>query len=100
PDFGAPSLPMVWNEDVADAILLALQKQARGAFILSADEQLPAAELARAAGLPNVRIPRWSALALARVSPLLAKLGLMGEIDRAWVEANDAPLIFKSDKAR
>jgi nucleoside-diphosphate-sugar epimerase/putative sterol carrier protein len=100
PDFGAPSLPLVWNEDVADAIVLALRRRARGAFILSADEQLAAADLARAAGLRHVRVPRSFALALSRVSPLLARLGLMQPIDRAWIDGHDVELRFSSDKAR
>ena len=100
PDFGAPTLPLVWNEDVADAIALALAQRARGAFILSADEQQDAAALARAVGLRRVRVRRRTALLLSRVSPLLAKLGLMARIDRAWIDANQVQLTFSSAKAR
>jgi nucleoside-diphosphate-sugar epimerase len=101
PDFGAPTLPLVWNEDVADAVLLALRKRARGAFILSADEQLDAAGLARASGLRHLPVRRPVALAVARLSPLLARVGLLrAEIDRAWIESNDAALTFSSAKAR
>ena len=100
PDFGASTLPLVWNEDVADAVILALERRARGAFILSAAEQLSAGDLARSVGFRHWRIRRSIALAGSRVSPLLAKLGLMHEIDRAWIESNDAELNFSSDKAR
>jgi hypothetical protein len=37
---------------------------------------------------------------VARVSPLLARLGLMEKVDRAWIEGNDVALQFSSQKAR
>jgi len=100
PDLGGRSLPLVWNEDVADAILLALQKRARGAFILSADEPISAKALAHAMGFRRLRISRAAALVAARISPALARLGLMREIDRAWIDANEVELAFSSKKAR
>ncbi len=100
PDFGAKTLPVVWNEDVADAIVLALQQRARGAFILCAAEQKSAAELCKAVGLRHMPIKRSVALLLARVSPLLARLKLMAAIDPAWIVSNDAEMTFFSDKAK
>src|SRR5881394_2706923 len=55
PDGG--SLPLVWDEDAADGFLLALKSAARGAFNLSADEPLPARDLAAAAGMRVLRVP-------------------------------------------
>src|SRR4051812_33963715 len=49
PDGG--SMPVVWDEDVADAFLLALRSGARGAFIVAAEEPASARDLASAAGL-------------------------------------------------
>lgn len=100
PDFGAPTLPLVWNEDVADAVILGLKNRTRGAFILSAGEQLSARALATLVGFRYLHVRRPVALLLSRVSPLLARLGLMREIDRAWIESNDVALSFSSDKAR
>src|SRR4051812_30698818 len=53
----AAALPVVWDEDAADAFLLALKSGVRGAFNLAADDPLPARELAKAAGLRVLRIP-------------------------------------------
>src|SRR4051812_29103201 len=53
PDGG--SMPVVWDEDVADAFLLALRSGARGAFNVTAEEPLTARELARAADLRWLR---------------------------------------------
>src|SRR5205085_8752646 len=57
PDGGNRALPLVWDEDVADGFVLALQKSARGAFNLAAAEPLPPRELARAAGLRVLKMP-------------------------------------------
>src|SRR5438128_1625655 len=56
PDLGAASLPLVWSEDAADAVLLALHLRARGAYNLSAGEQLPVSALCAAAGLRRVPV--------------------------------------------
>src|SRR5437868_8543217 len=51
-------LPIVWDEDVAEAAALALQKGARGAFNLAADDALAVRELGRRTGLRVVTVPR------------------------------------------
>ncbi|HEV8320967.1 MAG TPA: NAD-dependent epimerase/dehydratase family protein [Myxococcota bacterium] len=82
---GAP-MPMVWDEDAADAFVLALKARARGAFTLVAADPLPDPELARAGGLRYVRVPRRLLAGAARLSPLLARLGLGQPVDPAWLE--------------
>lgn len=66
PDGG--SMPVVWDEDVADAFILALKSGARGAFILAAKEPLPSRELAKAAGLRRLRVPRGPLRALEAIA--------------------------------
>ena len=91
--------PIVWGEDVADALILALEQRARGAFNLSADEPMSARDLAAATGLRSLRFPRWLGVAGARISPLLAKLGVGSIVDPAWIKYSDAVLVLSSDKA-
>ncbi len=91
--------PIVWADDVADAFLLALEKRARGAFNLSADEPMSARQLAEATGLRHLHIPRWLGVAVARLSPLAQKLGLGSALDPAWIKYSDANLVLSSEKA-
>lgn len=91
--------PIVWGEDVIDAVALVLLKRARGAFNLTADEPMTARQLAAATGLRALRVPRWLGVALARLSPLAAKLGAGHAIDPAWFKYSDATLVLSSEKA-
>ncbi len=95
PDGG--SMPLVWDEDVADAFLLALKSGARGAFILAAEEPLPARDLARAAGLRRLRVPRGPLRALEAIA---TGLRLLPPADPGWLTAADFPLVYSSAKAR
>ena len=56
PDPGGTPLPIVWDEDVADLMLLAMRQRARGAFNAAADELLPSPELAARTGCRSVRV--------------------------------------------
>jgi UDP-glucose 4-epimerase len=97
---GRAPLPLVWDEDVADALIAAVRRGARGAFNLVADEPLPAAELARATGLRHLPMrPRLGA-ALGRLSGPLARLGIGRGLDPAWLVHVDAPLVASSARAR
>jgi nucleoside-diphosphate-sugar epimerase/putative sterol carrier protein len=98
-DVGGEPAPMVWDEDVADAFVLALKARARGAFNVSADDPVPDAEVARAGGMRHLRVPRALLAGVARASPLLARLGLGQPIDPAWVETTDARLVVSSRRA-
>jgi nucleoside-diphosphate-sugar epimerase len=92
--------PIVWDEDVADAAILAMKQRARGAFNLSADELLPPAELARRTGLRPLVVPKKLAVALAKLSPLLARTGLVEAMDPAWVTSGDAVMVPSCEKAK
>jgi UDP-glucose 4-epimerase len=100
PEIGGAPAPMVWDEDVADAFVLALKKGVAGAFNVSAEEPLPAAELAAAAGFRCVKVPRALVHVRARLSPLLARLGLGRSTDPAWVKHDGAVMAPSSAKAR
>jgi len=93
-------LPIVWDEDVAEAAALALAKNARGAFNLAADDALPVRELARRTGLRAVSVPRAIARAAVRASPFLARLGIGRATDPAWLESTGVRMIISSERAK
>ena len=89
-------LQVTHEDDVADAFLLALEQEARGAFNVAAHEPLTLAEVGRAVGKPTVRIPA----AALRAYELAYRRGI-GEIDPAWLTAPAADhLIASSEKIR
>ncbi len=90
---------IVWEEDVGDALVLALKKRARGAFNLSTDEPMSAKELARATGMRSLWFPRWLGVAGAHLSSLAEKLGMGNAVDPAWLKYSDAILVLSSEKA-
>lgn len=100
PNTGDVPWPIVWGEDVVDALVLALEQRAGGAFNLSADEPMSARQLAAATGMRSLRFPRFLGVAVARLSPLLAKLGIGERVDPAWIRYSDAVLVLSSEKAR
>lgn len=100
PAFGSARLPIVRDEDVADAVLLALQSEARGAFNLSADELLDAAALAHAGGMRLVRLPTSAFGGALRLAPVLERLGAARRFDPAWLDAADIELVVSSERAR
>lgn len=91
------ALPLVWDEDAADAFLLALRTGARGAFNLAAADPLPARELADAGDLRVVHLPRG---ALRAVDRMLSALHLLSPMDPGWFAAGDVRLVYASEKAR
>jgi nucleoside-diphosphate-sugar epimerase len=94
---GGGSMPVVWDEDVADAFLLALREGVHGAFNLAADEPLPARELAAAAGLRHLDVPRG---ALRAVEKIVSGLHLLPPSDPGWLAKAGFPLVYSSEKAR
>jgi nucleoside-diphosphate-sugar epimerase/putative sterol carrier protein len=90
-------LPVVWDEDVADAFLLALRTEAKGAFNLAADEPLPSAELAKEGGLRLLRLPRGPLRALERAAEALH---LLAPADPGWLAASGLALVYSSEKAK
>ena len=95
PDGG--SLPLVWDEDAADGFLLALKSAARGAFNLSADEPLPARDLAAAAGMRVLRVPLGAVRAIERA---VTALHILPPADPGWLRAADFSLVYSSEKAK
>ena len=97
-DLGAP-IPWVWDEDVADATVRALERRARGAFNLCAEPALDADALAAGRPLRVVRIPAAARLFLRHAGPLLGRLGL-GKTDPSWSRAGGVRMIQSSARAR
>ncbi|MDB5340866.1 MAG: NAD-dependent epimerase/dehydratase [Planctomycetaceae bacterium] len=94
-------MPVVWDEDVADALALMIRQRAVGAFNLAADDPLPSQELAAAAGLRQLYVyPRAVARALAHLSPGLERLGMGPAFDPVWVDVMDVPMVVSSARAR
>jgi UDP-glucose 4-epimerase len=93
-------MPVVWDEDVADAFMLALKKQAAGAFNVVSDDALSSSGLGAAAGLKVIRAPLAIALGAARLSPVLARLGIGRSVDPAWVTHMGHRMSFSSEKAK
>ena len=98
-DIEAP-LPLVWDEDVADAVALALRKDARGAFNLTAEPAATARELADRCKLRLIRIPRAVLSVGAQLGALANKLGLSEALDPAWLRVSDVCMEMSADKAR
>jgi nucleoside-diphosphate-sugar epimerase/putative sterol carrier protein len=99
-DTGTTPLPVVWDEDVADAIVRAWKQSARGAFNVVADAPESGAALARACGLRLIPAPAPVRAVVARVNALAAKLKLGTPSDPAWLRVDGAPMIASSEKAR
>jgi nucleoside-diphosphate-sugar epimerase len=95
-----PPLPVVWDEDVADAVLLALKKKSRGAFNLSADEPATMREIATATGMRLWKLPTSAVEGMARLSPMLERWGLMESVDPAWIRAGSARITVSSERAK
>lgn len=100
PDLGGPESPLVWDEDVATAVVLCLQKRARGAFNLVAEAGATPAELAEAGGLRLLPIPPAARRAAGELLSLFARLGGTPPADPSWLSLELPPLAFSSDKAR
>jgi nucleoside-diphosphate-sugar epimerase len=100
PRLGNMILPLVWDEDVADAAMLALFGEQRGAFNLVAEPSLSSEELAAAAGMRVVDLGGWPVRGAARVSRLLSRLRGSGGFDRAWLDASEARLLVTAAHAR
>jgi UDP-glucose 4-epimerase len=98
---GAAPMPLVWDEDVADAVLLALTGKARGAYNLVADDSLEPDALARATGFRRLPLPRALVRGLAVASAAIQRARKRPAIDPAWADAGAGThLVFSSEKAR
>lgn len=99
-DVGAPPMPIVADEDVADAIMLGLRKRAHGAWNLSADEPLSAPEMARATGARVVKAPDLLPEGLALLMPWVAKAGVPQPIDPFWLACAHVAMAPTSERAK
>jgi len=101
PDSGTIPLPVVWDEDVADAFVLAVKSDAaRGAFNLAAEDPLPARDLAAATGLRAVAVPAFVRKAVVSANALGARLGLVDSMDPGWLGGGNARMIVSAERAR
>jgi UDP-glucose 4-epimerase len=100
PDFGGTPLPFVWDEDVADLVMLALRNRARGPFNAAADELLTAEEFAeRTDFVPAVGW--WPLVEGYRALKAIAGTVGLHLPDLAWYEkTKGAMLIATSERAK
>ena len=97
---GVP-MPLVWDEDVADAVALALRKDARGAFNLTSEPAMMPRELAQGVRpAPRSACRARSSSSARRWARSPNKLGLSDAIDPAWLRATNVHLDMSSEKAR
>ncbi len=97
---GDAPLPVVWDEDVADAFVLALLGEQRGAFNLVAEDALPADELARAAGFRCVTLPAGAVSGAARAIGAVRRVAPNRLIDPGWIAASAIRMVASSERAR
>jgi nucleoside-diphosphate-sugar epimerase/putative sterol carrier protein len=98
PDSGTTPMPIVWDEDVADAFVLAVKQGVRGAFNLCTDDAQTTAVLARENGLRALKIPRSVGKVLFTVA---SKLGLGRDSDPKWLSAAEGAVLLPTNaKAR
>ncbi len=91
---------IIWEDDVADALVLAVEKRAAGAFNLSTEESMSGADLAKATGMKSLRFPRFLGVALGNLTVLGWKLGLVKKAtDPSWFRYSDAVLVLSSERA-
>jgi nucleoside-diphosphate-sugar epimerase/putative sterol carrier protein len=94
---GEHPIPLVWDEDVAQAAVLAMKQRARGAFCLDAEDPLTGPQLAEAAGLRRVSLPRK---ALAGAAWLAGRIGLSPREDPSWLAIEPATMRVSARRAR
>jgi hypothetical protein len=79
---------------------LALRKNARGAFSVTAEPAATARELADACHLRLIRIPRALINVGAQLGAWATKLGLSDAVDPAWLRISDVCMDMSSEKVR
>lgn len=92
-------LPIVWDEDVADGVVLATMGTTRGAYNLVATDPLAGGDLARLAGFRVSRIPNVVLGAAVKTSGVMSLLGEK-RIDVGWIPAGQVEMIVNADKAK
>ncbi len=99
---GASDIPMpiVWDEDVVQAIVSAFQKNVRGAFNLSAEPLSSPQQIAARLGIKVFSINKFSHAILASIGKLKILAGKSDAVDPAWGQNGDIPLEQSCEKAR
>jgi UDP-glucose 4-epimerase len=100
PVFSDARAPIVWDEDVADAVVRSLDDGVRGAFNLVASAPLTGVEFARLAGFRPIKVPRAAVGAATRTSGVLGPLLGEKRLDAGWLEAADVDMCVAADKAK
>lgn len=100
PDFGSHPFPIVWDEDVADLLMLAMQQGARGAYNAGVDELLPSPELAARTGTTAVQTSRIMQSIHTALYELTSRLNLNWFSDPSWATRALATLIMSSERAK
>jgi len=101
PDLGGTPLPIVWDEDVADLILLALRARARGPFNAAADDLLPSPELAEQTGMVAVRGWRIVLWTYGAINRALTFFNLYLLSDMSWkYQTEGARLVASCARAK
>jgi UDP-glucose 4-epimerase len=100
PTGGAP-LPIVSDEDVADLVLLAIEKRARGPFNAGVEELLTADELAKELGLAVAWIPKPLVFGYGMLDRMLKLVRLHLPYDIAWLTSTqDVTIAVSSLRAK
>jgi UDP-glucose 4-epimerase len=100
PVFGSGRGPIVWDEDVADAVVRSLRDDARGAFNLVADGPISFDDLSRLAHFTPLRVPKLAVSAAARASSALGRFLGDRRVDAGWLEAAEVDMHVSAEKAR
>ena len=93
-------MPLVWDEDVAEACLLAIKNKAHGAFNLSAQELSSTREIAQSLGLRALDPKGPLKLLLDTISIAKARLRAKDAIDPAWSRYGNIPMNQCIEKAK
>ena len=93
-------MPLVWDEDVAEACLLATKRKAHGAFNLSAQELSSTREIAQSLGLRALEPKGFLKLLLDTISVAKARLRVKDAIDPAWSRYGDVHMCQCIEKAK
>lgn len=92
-------MPLVWDEDVADAAVAILFGGHHGPFNLTADEPKAPRELAAACGLKPVQPPARLLKVMDAVGPVLERLGIGESVDPSWQRESNARMVMTSAHA-
>jgi nucleoside-diphosphate-sugar epimerase len=90
-------LQLVWDEDVAQAIHLAVRGDFPGAFNLAGDNPITMPDLAKVLGRPCLPLPFGLASAAIKI---LWPLHLSGQLSPGWIECIRDSIIVSSEKAK